>query len=165
MRECKKLKRRAPRSHIDGQKNKHYNGKLRGTTSWTPPPRYDEAFKAGAVRMVTEQGRPSMEVAKELSICALTRNWNLGFAQASGRKRRSHRHPSHEIDRHLFYSQKAYKSITNSRHEHSISKNLLMLQFSFERPNLAWVGDITYIPIEKGWLYLAIIKDLCTRKS
>ena len=33
------------------------------------PPGYDEAFKAGAVRMVTEQGRPSREVAAELGIC------------------------------------------------------------------------------------------------
>ena len=40
------------------------------------PPRYDEAFKAGAVRMVTEQGRPSREVAKELGICIDTlRSW------------------------------------------------------------------------------------------
>ena len=37
------------------------------------PPRYDEAFKAGAVRMVTEQGRPSREVAAELGICPHTR--------------------------------------------------------------------------------------------
>ena len=40
------------------------------------PPRYDEAFKAGAVRMVTEQGRPSGEVARELGICIDTlRSW------------------------------------------------------------------------------------------
>ena len=40
------------------------------------PPRYDEAFKAGAIRMVTEQGRPSAEVAKERSICIDTlRSW------------------------------------------------------------------------------------------
>ena len=40
------------------------------------PPRYDEAFKAGAIRMVTEQGRPSTEVAKELGICIDTlRSW------------------------------------------------------------------------------------------
>lgn len=32
------------------------------------PPRYDEAFRAGAVRMVTEQGRPSKEVAQELGM-------------------------------------------------------------------------------------------------
>ena len=40
------------------------------------PPRYDEAFKAGTVRMVTEQGRPSVEVARELGICIDTlRSW------------------------------------------------------------------------------------------
>ena len=40
------------------------------------PPRYDEAFKAGAVRMVTEQGRPSREVAAELGIRIDTlRSW------------------------------------------------------------------------------------------
>ena len=33
------------------------------------PPRYDEAFREGAVRMVSEQGRPSREVAAELGIC------------------------------------------------------------------------------------------------
>jgi transposase len=40
------------------------------------PPRYDEAFKDGAVRMVTEQGRPCREVASELGICIDTlRSW------------------------------------------------------------------------------------------
>jgi transposase-like protein len=40
------------------------------------PPRYEEAFKTGAVKMVTEQGRPSREVAAELGICIDTlRNW------------------------------------------------------------------------------------------
>ena len=42
----------------------------------TAPPRYDEAFKAGAVRLVTEQGRQPREVAKELGICIDTlRSW------------------------------------------------------------------------------------------
>lgn len=40
------------------------------------PPRYDEAFKAGAMRMVTEQQRPTREVAAELGICVDTlRGW------------------------------------------------------------------------------------------
>ena len=42
----------------------------------TIAPRYDEAFKAGAVKMVTEQGRPSKEVAAELGICIDTlKSW------------------------------------------------------------------------------------------
>ena len=59
---------------------------------------------------------------------------------------------------------RAYKITTNSRHSHPIAPNLLKRNFFFERPNQAWVGDITSIPTGEGWLYLAIVKDLCTRK-
>lgn len=59
---------------------------------------------------------------------------------------------------------RAYKTTTNSRHSHPPAPNLLQRKFYFERPNQAWVGDITYIPTGEGWLYLAIVKDLCTRK-
>lgn len=51
----------------------------------------------------------------------------------------------------------AYKATTNSRHSHPIAPNLLQRQFSFAQPNLAWVGDITYIPTDEGWLYLAVV--------
>ncbi len=59
---------------------------------------------------------------------------------------------------------RAYKATTNSNHSHPIAPNLLQRNFSFEEINQAWVGDITYIPTGEGWLYLAIIKDLCSRK-
>ena len=58
---------------------------------------------------------------------------------------------------------RAYKATTNSRHNCPIAPNLLQRQFTFSRPNQAWVGDITYIPTGEGWLYFAIVKDLCTR--
>ncbi len=62
----------------------------------TPPPRYDEAFKAGAVRLVTEQGRQPTEVAKELGICIDTlRNWlkasGIQLGQASRLNREQQR--------------------------------------------------------------------------
>lgn len=59
---------------------------------------------------------------------------------------------------------RAYKATTNSRHSHPIAQNLLKRNFTFDRPNQAWVGDITYIPTGEGWLYLAIVKDLCLKK-
>ena len=59
---------------------------------------------------------------------------------------------------------RSYKTTTNSNHTHPIAPNLLQRSFSFDRPDQAWVGDITYIPTGEGWLYLAIVKDLCTRK-
>ena len=58
----------------------------------------------------------------------------------------------------------AYKRTTNSNHGHPIAPNLLKRNFTFDRPDQTWVGDITYIPTGEGWLYLAIVKDLCTRK-
>ncbi len=62
----------------------------------TPPPRYDEAFKAGAVRLVTEQGRQPVEVAKELGICIDTlRSWlkasGIQLGQASRQNREQQR--------------------------------------------------------------------------
>ena len=63
------------------------------------PPRYDEAFKAGAVRMVTEQGRPSREVAAELGICIDTlRSWpSPGQADRQNRDARRLRELEAEI--------------------------------------------------------------------
>ena len=53
------------------------------TKKRTAPPRYDDAFKAGAVRLVTEQGRQPVEVAKELGICIDTlRSWLKAFRWA-----------------------------------------------------------------------------------
>ena len=62
----------------------------------TAPPRYDEAFKAGAVRLVTEQGRQPTEVAKELGICIDTlRSWlkasGVQLGQASRQNREQQR--------------------------------------------------------------------------
>jgi len=58
----------------------------------TPPPRYDEAFKAGAIRLVTEQGRPSREVAAELGICIDTlRSWLKGAGLQAGQTDRQNR--------------------------------------------------------------------------
>jgi len=56
------------------------------------PPRYDEAFKTGAVRLVTEQGRPSGEVAAELGICPDTlRNWLKSVGVRAGQTDRDNR--------------------------------------------------------------------------
>ena len=57
-------------------KNKKEDETIMPMKKGTLPPRYDEAFKAGAIKMVTEQGRPTKEVAAELGICIDTlRAW------------------------------------------------------------------------------------------
>ena len=59
---------------------------------------------------------------------------------------------------------RAYKATTNSRPAHPIAPNLLARRFSFDKPDTAWVGDMTYIPTGEGWLYCAVVKDLCTKQ-
>ncbi len=59
---------------------------------------------------------------------------------------------------------RVYKTTTNSRHAHPIAPNLPSRHFSFDKPDMAWVGDITYIPTDEGWLYCAIVKDLCAKQ-
>jgi transposase InsO family protein len=53
---------------------------------------------------------------------------------------------------------------TDSRHGRPIAANTLDRRFARDGINEAWVADITYIPTREGWLYLAAILDLCSRK-
>ena len=59
---------------------------------------------------------------------------------------------------------KKYKITTNSKHKQPIFENVLNRQFVVERPNQAYVSDITYIWTQEGWLYLAVVIDLFSRK-
>ena len=59
---------------------------------------------------------------------------------------------------------KAYKVTTYSDHSKPIAPNLVNRNFNPTLPNMIWVGDITYIKTAQGWLYLSIVKDLCTKK-
>jgi transposase InsO family protein len=53
---------------------------------------------------------------------------------------------------------------TDSRHSLPIAPNRLDRQFLVSVPNRVWVGDITYIGTEEGWLYLAVVVDLFSRR-
>jgi len=55
-----------------------------------------------------------------------------------------------------------FKATTDSKHTLPVAENLLNQQFEATRPKEVWLSDITYIPTEEGWLYLAGHKDLFT---
>ena len=57
-----------------------------------------------------------------------------------------------------------FKVTTDSRHNLPVAENLLNRNFSASSPNMSWVSDITYISTNEGWLYLAAIMDLYSRK-
>jgi transposase InsO family protein len=53
---------------------------------------------------------------------------------------------------------------TDSRHDFPIAPNLIERNFSVAAPNRIWLADITYIETDQGWLYLATVMDLYSRK-
>ncbi len=59
---------------------------------------------------------------------------------------------------------KKFKVTTDSKHKLPVAENALGQQFKVYQPNKVWVSDITYVPTDEGWLYLAGHKDLCTHE-
>jgi putative transposase len=53
---------------------------------------------------------------------------------------------------------------TDSNHAHPIAPNVIDRNFSVEQPDAAWLCDITFIPTGEGWLYLAGVMDMCSRR-
>lgn len=57
-----------------------------------------------------------------------------------------------------------FKVTTESKHDEKVDENLLNREFQVSMPNRVWVGDITYLKTVEGWLYLAVIIDLFSRR-
>jgi putative transposase len=57
-----------------------------------------------------------------------------------------------------------FKSTTDSNHSFPIAENVLNRNFITQQPDSAWVADITYVPTTQGWLYLAVVIDLFSRR-
>src|SRR5215210_3028039 len=86
-------------------------------------------------------------------------------------RREGHRHARRRIERLMrdmgLQAQRGRRcrpQTTDSRHDLPVAPNLLGRSFVAERPDAVWLADISYIPTDAGFLYLAAIKDLATRE-
>jgi transposase InsO family protein len=61
-------------------------------------------------------------------------------------------------------TKRKFKVTTDSKHKLPVAENILNRKFAVASPNQAWVQDITYIWTTEGWLYLAVVIDLYSRK-
>jgi putative transposase len=57
-----------------------------------------------------------------------------------------------------------FRHTTDSNHALPVADNVLDRRFDPEAPNEKWVADITYVPTREGWLYLAVVEDLYSRR-
>jgi transposase InsO family protein len=58
-----------------------------------------------------------------------------------------------------------FVATTDSRHDLPVAENILDRKFEISEPDRVWVSDITYIPTEEGWLYMAGVLDLCSKRA
>lgn len=80
-----------------------------------------------------------------------------GFAASLGAIKRVRR----ELGLRCVQQKKCFRvTTTDSRHHLPVAPNLLAQRFTATRPNEVWTADITYVPTDEGWLYVAAIKDL-----
>ena len=61
-------------------------------------------------------------------------------------------------------TRRKFKQTTDSNHTLPVAENVLDRAFDPEEPNTRWCADITYIPTREGWLYLAAVEDLFSRR-
>jgi len=59
---------------------------------------------------------------------------------------------------------KKWRATTQSQHRFPVTTNTLNRQFTVAQPNRVWAGDLTYVWTTEGWLYLAVILDLYSRR-
>ncbi len=144
-----------------------------------------DAFKREAVALLEASGRPLMQIANELGIAAsMLRNWHDGAGMptgasslptkqamppsAGGPEERSAAAASSGWKRlHGIRAAKGRQfrvATTDSNHAVAVADNLLGQTFSATRSNQVWLADITAIPTDEGWLYLAVVLERFSRK-
>lgn len=106
------------------------------------------------IKMIFEESRKTYG-ARRIQ-CALAKN-NISIS----RRRIKHLMSEQGL---VVKTKKKFKATTDSKHKLPISDNLLGRNFSPEQPNQCYVGDITYVHTEEGWLYLAVVIDLFSRQ-
>jgi putative transposase len=83
----------------------------------------------------------------------------LGYPVNRNKARKLMREASVQV-RH----RKKFKVTTNSNHKQPVFDNVLARQFDVAQTDQVYASDITYIWTQEGWLYLAVVIDLCSRK-
>ena len=145
---------------------------------------YSESFRKEAVRLADQPDRTATDVARELGIhVGQIYNWRTQFNKLSKgqftavegtnysvAEKAEIRKLKKEVAKLLQEKSlrarngKGFKYRVRIESKTNVADNLLARQFKADAPNTKWVSDITYIKVNRTWLYLAVVLDLFSRK-
>jgi putative transposase len=127
-------------------------------------------FYAWQVRPPARRGQVDERLSVEIAAIHAESRQCYGSPRVHAELRdRGHRTSRKRVARLMRHHQLAsrrrrrFRATTDSRHPFPVAPNVLARQFAQGAPDRAWVTDITYLPTDEGWLYLAVILDLCSR--
>src|SRR5438067_655399 len=114
--------------------------------------KFTREFKMSAVQLVNQQGYSVPEAAKSLGVDpnCVRQNTVAKIMRAQAIRART--------------KKKFVPRTTDGRHGQPLARNVLDRQFAADLPDQKWAVDITYVPTDEGWLYLAGVIDLCSRR-
>ena len=117
-------------------------------------------------RGVSRQAQARTELDAQVKAAFKARKGRAGAPRLSRHLKRGRRQVAQSLRRQGLRAKAArkFKATTNSNHALPVAENLLRQNFTAERPNQVWVGDITCIDTDEGWLYLAVVLDLYSRR-
>jgi len=118
-----------------------------------PPSRFSPAIKAATKEIFEASDRSYGSRRMSEGLRAL--GFNIGRHQA--------RTLMKELGLQVKYSRK-FRVTTNSKHNYPVADNILNRGFNVSAPDKVWATDITYLWTREGWLYLAVVIDLYSRK-
>ena len=126
-----------------------------------------------AWRTRPESNRDNIDRALIQTICEIHRDSKGVYGAPKIRvelEAQGYHHGRHKVARLMRLAglrgcpQRRFKITTQSDPSHPVAKNLLQQNFTVKAPNRQWASDITYIDTHQGWLYLAIVMDLYSRR-
>ena len=122
-------------------------------------------------RPASERSQDDARLALELRACHARHRGKYGRPRLTAELRAAGWHINHKRVHRLMRREglcarrpRRFVRTTDSRHALPLAANVLEQRFAASAPEQVWLADITYVPTDEGWLYVAIVMDLFSRK-
>jgi transposase InsO family protein len=122
-------------------------------------------------RAESDRARSNGALAEEIRRIQEEAKWRYGSPRVTAELRRRGMRIGHNRVARVMAekdlgakAKRRYRSTTRAAESRPVAENLVARNFTVAEKNAVWVSDITYVATGEGWLYLAVVLDLCSRR-